>query len=198
MPKNKKKLLIGALTLMALAGCARREPGPVARPVVGKAITIPATDVQFYLLEPGKEKRSGFYAMGAVQTPELPELFGLLADGKVKKPVAGKPILLVGKLPGTVAEEDRFLPAAGAMSGGKIDISAKYLRWDGPDISRLPVWRAVYLTVSLPALPAGRYRATVTPEDHIDSGDGHPKRSKGPVPTFKPLTCNFEVKPVKK
>ena len=107
MATSGKKLLIGAaaaalLAALALPGCGRREPGPVAKPVVGKAVTVPAKSVRFHLLKPGREERSGLYAMAEVQTPELPELFGLLAGGKVMKPVAGKPLMLVGKLPGTV------------------------------------------------------------------------------------------------
>ncbi len=234
---NVKALVVLALTLMALAGCARREPGPVAKPVVGKAIAIPAKNVQFRLLPPRKEKRSGLYACSPYDTYwkfTIPWLFSSCADGKSGKPggaayrpTAGKRIWLVGKLPWAVREEDFFKPEAGRITGvvperyramvvgglgaggieirktvpeyqpARIDVPVKYVRYAGP-VKRELADRAVYFSVNLPSLPAGKYRATVRFKDYVYTGNRNkihsPKVSSVVAPRFKPLVCEFEVK----
>lgn len=203
MPASgKRKLVIGAAVIVcAAAGLLVWRLAPErGRP--GKSIAVPAENVRFHLVPPGKEKRSGLYAMAEVQTPGLPELFGALVGGRVKNPVDGKPIVLVGKLPGTVNGMgfDFFRPEAGSVKDGEINIPVKFVRWGG-EFTESPPPRAVYLTVYLPALPVGKYRARVTFEDYEHLGDEKKITRVGLGAgvavgrAFAPLTCEFEVKP---
>jgi hypothetical protein len=170
-------------------------------------LSIPAKSVSFHLVKPDKEKRSGLYACSpyaAYKKFSVPWLFSSCADGKsgkpggaARQPTAGKRIWLVGKLPGTVLEKDFFKPGAGTIKGGEIEISVKYVRYTGR-VKRLLAPRAAYFTVSLPALPAGKYRATVKFQDWQHMGDRSritfPPQRKSVAPRFKPLVCEFEVK----
>ncbi len=195
--------LAAVLLLGGMAGCREKQAGRQQQPPAQPVTTIPAKNVRFHLVKPDKEKRSGLYAMGQAQTPEIPELFALLANGKVGKPTEGKTVVLVGKLPDVIkvagkpaacTTYDFFQSEDGTIRGNEITIPVKFVRWMG-EIEKVPGPRAVYFTVTLPALPVGKYRAEVTFEEHICTGDRSDiVGSLTSAERFAPLTCKFEVK----
>ncbi len=204
--RGRQKTLVGLAVALALSGCARREPGPAAKPVVGKAVTIPAENVGFQLVKPDKEKRSGLYACSpydAYKKFSVPWLFSSCADGKcgkpggaARQPTAGKRIWLVGKLEEIVTEKCFLVAEAGSIKGGDIQIPVKYVRYFGPGRDKL-VKRAVYVLADLPALPAGKYRAVLIFQDYSYRGDK--SKISGPIceRPWHRLVCNFEVRAAK-
>jgi hypothetical protein len=88
------------------------------------------------------------------------------------------------------------MPEIGSISGGRIDLSAKYVRWTG-DVTKLAAAKAVYLAINISALPAGKYRATVSFKSFTCADAEHknivPDKVK-PSP-YAPLTCEFELLP---
>ncbi len=209
MAIKRKKLLIGAIILALLVAggvtwwaLADSEPEKVEPPVV-----IPAERVLFQVVPPGKERRGGLYARwvsGEEQLAPASEMFTGLADQGQKPLMAtegGWP-MLVGRLPGTVNGMgfDFFQPQAGSVKDGNINIPVKFIRWSG-EFTESPPPRAVYFTVDLPALPPGKYRATVTFPNFEYAGDKS-KITVSPKTRIwrfvEGLTCEFEVKPAKK
>jgi hypothetical protein len=175
---------------------------------VVKAITfleIPAGETRVYLRPVDKEKRSGLYAVRPAHlrapilwSERVAGVFSAAADGKRRPLVADDHVVLVGKLPGTVSGVDFFRAEDGRVKGNKIDIPIKFVRYAGPSRGR-PASRAAYLVAQLPRLPAGKYRAVVVFKDYVYRGNKYkiarPMSSEPPLPRFKRLTCEFEVKP---
>jgi len=208
---TKASGVLGVMVAIVSLGCEGKHPTkgpPSARPTV---VQISAGNTSFYLVAPGKERRSGLYAVrlleGLKTNPQL--LFSSAADGKVATPKAGQSFLLIGRLPDVLKKwkvpaacthYDFFKPEAGSIGGTRIDIPVKFVRWRG-DTFETPSPCSVYFMVRLPALSAGKYQAKVTFADYVCWGDKSkielPKKTSAAAPRFKPLTCEFEVKPAK-
>jgi hypothetical protein len=174
------------------------------------ATAIPASSVQFYLVKPDKEKRSGLYAVGPSPTPivdgtrTITSLFSDAADGKTPKPVADSFVTLVGKLPGTVREDsydargvtdfDSFSPGPGSVQGNEIDLPVTFNKFAaGIGVGRAPEPRDVYVVARLPILPAGKYKATIRFQCVLLTNGG--KINAPPeTPVLAPLICEFEVR----
>jgi hypothetical protein len=212
-------MLLGTGTVVT--GCARPSSKETAPPR-SDVTTISAENTRFQILPSGRDRRAGLHAITEVARSDLytaAQLFEWAAsdDGIeqakkngafLRKPYAGDTVTLVGKLPdvtrvgGTPAactDYDKFSSEDGSIKSGAINVSARFIRWKGLT-KHLPGPCAAYLLIMLPPLPAGKYRARIVIKDYACRGDSskifRPKSSEPPLPTFKPLTCDFEVREV--
>ncbi len=175
-----------------------------------RGITIPAESVRFHLVKPDKEKRSGLYAAPTSfdLEPDPAKMFARCADKPQKVFKVGDTgrasITLVGKLPNTCTSYDFFRAGTGSVGGGRahgppgaeIEIPVKFVKWKGATKEPL-VLRAVYLTVTLPPLSAGKYRATILFRNcryYLEDKSKIEGPDADAPAWFLPLTCNFEVR----
>jgi hypothetical protein len=139
------------------------------------------------------------YAIGPYAQTVAPgpwNLFSLAMDGEAPAPVEGTVTTLVGRLPELVSTLDSFVPEAGSIKGGQIDIPVKFVQWHGP-IDEIPARTDVYIMATLPALRAGKYQAKVR---FIQYRTEDGTKIEGPDADAPALVlfCDFEVRPAAK
>jgi hypothetical protein len=155
--------------------------------------------MEFQLVEPDKEKRSGLYAIGTTDLSSLtsfPEHFRGAADGEYPPRPGRRDFVLIGKLSDDrITSNDFFQAEDGTINGGRINLTARWVRFRGDELRRAAP-RVVYVVVTLPPLAAGKYHAELGFPEYEYEGDRTKITRPPPThPPVLPLTCDFEVLP---
>jgi beta-lactamase regulating signal transducer with metallopeptidase domain len=171
------------------------EPGKAVSDAVAVA---GAPSVGFHLVPPGKEKRSGLYAIGlGMKTVRPAAYFSYAADGKMPGPVARQPITLIGKLPYRTTTANFFVAGPVKIEAGTVSIFVKFAHYRGPLAGKSGTPCHTYATVSLPALPVGKHKATLVFSDYAYQDLRLREKDKLVHEADRPartLTCEFEVR----
>jgi hypothetical protein len=152
-------------------------------------VEIAAKDIQFHLVSPEEEKRSGLYACSLLAGQGIEysfrEIFTACADGRwggrILKPRADRQVVLVGRADrlGRNPEASQYPypynsesiliaePGTICIADGEITIPVKNIGLGCPSDKAKGEPKVAYMTAILPPLPAGKYRASIVESGYL-------------------------------